>query len=120
MKNILAIALFFLVIGSQNAQAQTAKTVELTQTKGAFEQKNLELKAGQPYVFEIKNKGVDHEVGFVLAPQNDEKKHIKAAYLKNTVTNGKTGQSNIVTLQKGTYVYFCPLNPTPTYTLIVK
>jgi len=28
--------------------------------------------------------------------------------------------SQQVTLSKGEYVYFCPLNPTPQYTLIVE
>lgn len=107
---------------SINLYAQKAETVNLTQTTGEFNKKELTLKAGQPYVFEVKNDGVDHKLGFVIAPkgQTDEKNHISEAYLQKTIKNGETATSKTVTLEKGEYVYFCPLNPTPLYTLIVK
>lgn len=101
--------------------AQDVKTVQLQQTDGEFTVKELKLSEGT-YVFEIENTGVDHEVGFVLAPKGktDQKHHIKNAYVTKTVKEGATESSKKVTLTKGTYVYFCPLNPTPQYTLVVE
>lgn len=103
------------------AFAQDAKTVQLQQTNGEFTVKELKLSEGT-YVFEIKNSGVDHEVGFVLAPEGktDAAHHIKNAYVTETVATGKTQSSKEVKLEKGSYVYFCPLNPTPQYKLIVE
>jgi len=97
------------------------KTVSLEQTKGEFTQKSITLSAGT-YVFEIANTNVGHDVGFVLAPKGktDAANHIKNAYVTEVVKNNKTGHSKEVTLAKGEYVYFCPLNPTPQYTLIVE
>lgn len=97
------------------------QTIVLEQITGEFKQKELILKEGT-YVFEIANNNVDHEVGFVLAPKGktDEANHIKAAYVKAPVANGKTSKTNKVVLTKGEYVYFCPLNPTPQYSLVVK
>ncbi len=102
--------------------AQEAETVKLDQTPGEFVTKELTLKAGEAYVFEVTNKGVDHEVGFVIAPEGktDQKNHVKDAYLAKTIKDGETAQSKAVTLEKGEYVYFCPLNPTPQYKITVK
>jgi len=46
--------------------------------------------------------------------------HIKEAYVTKAVATGKTESSKEVKLKKGNYVYFCPLNPTPQYKLIVE
>jgi len=107
-------------VESKNEVAQV-KTIALAQTGGEFVQKELTLDAGT-YVFEIANKDVDHEVGFVLAPKGktDEANHIKAAYVKSPVATGSSSLTNEVVLTKGEYVYFCPLNPTPQYSLVVK
>ena len=121
MKNLLSIFTIALVLLAQASFAQKTKTVKLNQTPGKFNKTELTLKAGT-YVFEIANKGVDHEVGFVLAPagKTEQEDHIKEAYVKKTIKDGETSQSQVVTLEKGEYVYFCPLNPTPQYKLIVK
>lgn len=98
------------------------KTVKLEQTPGEFKTKTLKVKPGT-YVFEVTNNDVDHEVGFVLAPKKaniEMDDHIKQAYLSKTIKAGETASSKEVTLEKGEYVYFCPLNPTPQYTLIVE
>lgn len=126
MKKLIALLVVFVGF-SITAQAQdkmmdkTVKTVALEQTKGEFTQKSLTLSEGT-YVFEIANTGVDHEVGFVLAPKGktDAKHHIKEAYVTKAVGTNSKQNSNAVTLTKGEYVYFCPLNPTPQYTLVVK
>lgn len=111
------------VIASNETFAQKkAKKVKLSQVEGEFTTKELTLKPGT-YVFEVSNEGADKEVGFVIAPATEEGKageHIKAGYLAKTITKGETSSSGEVTLAKGTYKYFCPLNPTPEYTLVVK
>ena len=92
-------------------------TVALEQTEGEFTQKQLTLKEGT-YVFEISNKNVGHEVGFVLVPKGKDisnpNNHIQAAYVTKTVAEGMTQSSKPTTLAKGEYYYFCPLNPTAT------
>ncbi len=116
------IAILVLVAGfSATAQVKEVKTVSLEQTKGEFTQKSITLSEGT-YVFEIVNTKVGHDVGFVLVPKGktDAKDHIKNAYVTEVVKNNTKGHSKQVTLQKGEYEYFCPLNPTPKYTLIVK
>lgn len=127
MKAIASVLLMSLFIFSScgDSASTTAEngvqTVALEQTGGEFTQKSLNLEAGT-YVFNIQNKDVDHEVGFVLAPKGktDEANHIKEAYVTAPVKTGTTGKTNEVTLEKGEYVYFCPLNPTPEYTLVVN
>ncbi len=101
--------------------AQDVKKVHLEQTKGEFTVKEITLSPGD-YIFEVANSGVDHAVGFVVAPEGktDQEHHIKNAYLKKTIKDGEVATSNTVSLEKGTYVYFCPLNPTPQYKITVK
>ncbi|WP_103071133.1 cupredoxin domain-containing protein [Aquimarina sediminis] len=122
MKKLITVFSFILAI-TFNAQAQEVKTVSLEQTKGEFTQKGITLSEGS-YVFNISNNNVGTDVGFVLVPEgkdvSDAKNHIKAAYVTKVVAEGKTESSNKVTLQKGTYKYFCPLNKTPQYTLTVE
>lgn len=120
MKRIIAILVLTLGIAFQ-ANAQDVKTVALEQTKGEFTQQSLTLKEGT-YIFEISNKGVGHDVGFVLAPKGkvEAKDHIKNAYVTSLVKNNAKSTSKKVSLKKGEYVYFCPLNPTPQYTLKVE
>ncbi|MBT32973.1 MAG: hypothetical protein CMO01_25220 [Thalassobius sp.] len=122
MKKNLAFGLLLLMsLFSVQLFAQEVETIKLTQTEGAFETESLTLKEGT-YIFEVTNQGVDHELGFVLAPKGktDMEFHIKDAYVQNAIKKGETSSSKEVTLKKGEYVYFCPLNPTPQYTLIVE
>ena len=71
--------------------AQDAKTIQLEQTTGEFTIQSLTLSEGT-YVFEISNNGIDHEVGFVVAPKGktDAANHIKEAYVQKTIKNGET------------------------------
>jgi plastocyanin len=118
MKKLIAIVV--IVLGfAFNTNAQEVKTVSLEQTKGEFTQKEITLSEGT-YIFEIANNNVGHNVGFVLAPKSDVKAHIKNAYVTAEVQNNTKETSKKVALKKGEYVYFCPLNPTPQYTLIVE
>lgn len=106
---------------SANAQNMAAKKITLEQTPGEFTIKSLTLAPGT-YQFEIANNGVDHEVGFVLAPQGktEAENHIKEAYVQSTVKEGTSSLTNVVQLEAGSYVYFCPLNPTEHYNLTVE
>lgn len=137
MKNVKSIlaSLVLIVAFGFNAQAQDsmakksmskdtmAKTVKLEQTKGKFTQESLTLKEGD-YVFAISNNNAGVDVGFVLVPKGKDAtvaaNHIKTAYVTNVVAQGKTETSQTVSLEKGEYVYFCPLNKTPQYTLTVE
>jgi len=116
----LILALLFISFSFTSLEAQV-QNVKLEQTPGAFATHELTLAAGD-YQFEIANNGVDHEVGFVLVPkgQYEATDHIKAAYVKAPVAEGTSSLTNVVALEAGEYEYFCPLNPTPKYTLIVK
>ena len=128
MKNLLVG--LFLVVFTVTATAQdkmmkkeAVKTVALEQTKGEFTQKALTLSEGT-YVFEVSNNHAAEKVGLVLIKDgmdaSNPKNHIAEAYVTKAVEVGKTESSKAVTLKKGTYQYFCPLNPTPLYTLTVK
>ena len=100
-----------------------ATVVSLEQTKGEFTQKKVNLKEGN-YIFEISNNNVGHQVGFVLVPKGKDasnpENHIKTAYVTKVVDNNKKETSKVTALAKGEYVYFCPMNPTPQYNLVVE
>lgn len=129
--SILVIALAFTL--NSNAQdtmkkdtmmkGDAVKTISLEQTKGEFTQKSITIAEGS-YIFEIANNNVGTDVGFVLVPKGKDvskpENHIPTAYVTQVVKDGKTETSKTTTLTKGEYVYFCPLNKTPQYTLIVK
>ena len=70
------------------------------------------------FVFEIFNKDVGHDVGFVLVKKGENvskpENHIQTAYVTEVVATGKKQISNPTKLEKGEYVYFCPMNPTAT------
>lgn len=116
----LTVLAFTFVSTMMMAQAD-AKVISLEQTDGAFTIQSLTLAPGD-YTFEISNNDVDHEVGFVLAPKGktDQANHIQNAYVTAAVPTGGKSSSKVVTLTPGEYVYFCPMNPTPEYTLTVK
>ena len=122
MKKIITLIALIITI-SVSAQDTKVQKVKLDQTKGEFVQKNLKLTEGK-YIFDIHNDNAGVDVGFVLVPAGKDAtnpdNHIKEAYVKNVVSEGQTESSNTVTLTKGTYTYFCPLNKTPQYTLVVE
>ena len=124
--SVLVLALTFtLGINAQDKMDSKTKTsvVSLEQTKGKFTEKSITLDEGS-YIFEISNNNVGHQVGFVLVPKGEDvskpENHIKTAYVTKAVDNNTKGTSQVTVLKKGEYVYFCPLNPTPQYTLIVE
>ncbi len=123
------IAILVLTIGVVlNANAQdsmvdkSVKTIELEQTPGEFTKKSLTVTEGT-YVFEIKNNGIDHNVGFVLVEKGKDiskpENHIQTAYVTAPVKTGDAQKSKPTKLEKGEYIYFCPLNPTATDNLLI-
>ncbi|MGJ8736052.1 cupredoxin domain-containing protein [Zobellia laminariae] len=127
MKNIIAaVVLVFTVAFSANAQNEMnkkdVKTITLEQTPGEFTKKQLTVIPGT-YVFEIANKGVGHDVGFVLVKKGEDiskpENHIQTAYVTEVVATGKTQSSKPTVLEAGEYVYFCPMNPTATDNTII-
>ena len=122
--SILVIALAFtLTSNAQDAMAKAVKTISLEQTKGEFVQKAITVSEGT-YVFEVANNHAAKEVGLVLvkkgADASKAENHIQTAYVTEVVKDGETQTTKATTLEKGEYVYFCPLNPTPQYTLTVE
>ncbi|MBO3698026.1 cupredoxin domain-containing protein [Roseivirga sp. E12] len=120
-RSLMIIALLVGFVATGFAQKDEAKVIKLDQTPGKFTTEALTLKPGK-YIFEVTNSGVDHEVGFVIAPVTNGKEgdHIKAGYLPKAIKDGEKASSKVVELKAGTYNYFCPLNPTPHYQIIVK
>lgn len=118
---IFALALFGFLNTTTAQTTAEVSTIRLEQTPGKFTIQSLTLEEGT-YQFEIANVGVDHELGFVLAPKGkpQPEHHIKAAYVQKTVKDGETALSQQVNLKKGEYIYFCPLNPTEQYPLTVN
>ena len=96
---------------------EKTRTIKLTQTEGEYVQGPLELKAGY-YVFQVKNKSVDKDLGFYL--QAADGSQVEGSGLQELVGAGETSSSSRVYLAPGTYQYSCPLNPTPHYTVTVK
>ncbi len=99
-------------------QAAAPVEIELVQTPGQFETKGLKLKPGN-YVFKIVNRGIGHEVGFYLQEKDRNGRAVKGSDAGH-VRDGETKKTKVVRLNRGTYVYSCPLNPTPHYTITVE
>ena len=98
--------------------------IELTQVDGAFVQNGLTLKPGK-YKFNVTNTEVDHEVGFVIQKAADKnadvmKTAVENSFAQEMIKVGETQSTGVVELKAGEYVYSCPLNPTPKYTITVK
>jgi hypothetical protein len=77
----------------------------------------LALKPGK-YIFRVTNQNVPYELGFYLRGTG-----FGSLTLPNVsgggLTTGKT-QDYHIDLKAGSYVYSCPLNPTPDYPMVVK
>ncbi|WP_242203458.1 cupredoxin domain-containing protein [Aestuariivivens insulae] len=123
MKKIISILVLVLALAINANAQQEVKTIALEQTKGEFTQKSLKVSEGT-YVFKVSNNHVGRDVGLVLVPKGKDaskpENHITSAYVTQVVKDGKVENSKPTVLKKGEYVYFCPLNPTPQYRLIVE
>ncbi|TDS15070.1 hypothetical protein DFQ03_1706 [Maribacter caenipelagi] len=129
MKKVLSILVTALAFSfSANAQDkmmkhQPVKKNALEQTTGEFTQKSITVSEGT-YIFDIANNNVGKDVGLVLVKKEKDaskpENHIQTAYATSAVKNNTVGHSKETKLEKGEYVYFCPLNPTPQDSLIVE
>jgi len=45
---------------------------------------------------------------------------VENSFAQNMISVGKSESTGVVDLTAGEYVYSCPLNPTPKYTITVK
>ncbi|GLR16963.1 hypothetical protein [Portibacter lacus] len=128
MKYIKLFTLLAVLFIGTNLQAQTSEKdvtiIELTQVEGEFETNNLSLTPGK-YQFRIVNKDVDKDLGFVIQKAEDAGKDVMKTALKDSfsselVKKGEAQYTGVVNLTSGSYVYSCPLNPTPHYKIEVK
>jgi hypothetical protein len=80
--------------------------------------KTLELKPGK-YIFRVTNKNVPYELGFWLRGESLVDRARLPSVSGGGLVTGKT-QDYAIELKPGSYVFSCPLNPTPDYKLLVK
>ena len=78
--------------------------------------KPLELKPGK-YIFRVTNKNVPYELGFYLRGSGLGRLTLPKVS-GGGLTTGHT-QDYEIDLKEGSYVYSCPLNPTPDYPIVV-
>ena len=78
----------------------------------------LVLKAGR-YVFRVTNKNVPYQLGFYLRASRRLMVPLKSKIVGGGVNLGDS-KDFAIDLKPGSYLYSCPLNPTPDYPLIVK
>ena len=86
--------------------------------------KVLNLKPGK-YIFRVVNKNVPYDLGFWLRDHDYQLGNPIHKFTKTSVSGGGlklgTTKDYAVTLKAGTkYVYSCPLNPTPNYSIVVN
>jgi hypothetical protein len=82
------------------------------------ESKTINLKPGK-YIFRVTNKNVPYMLGFYLRGAGVFNYATLPSVSGGGLTTGKT-QDYAIELKPGSYVYSCPLNPTPDYRLEVS
>jgi hypothetical protein len=105
------------------SKEQKVTVIDLSQTTSEFNVKGLQLKPGK-YQFKVTNLDVNKEVGFVIQKASDKNMDVMKTAVENSFTTsligkGKTELTGVVELKEGEYVYSCPLNPTPHYSITV-
>lgn len=80
--------------------------------------KTLQLKPGK-HVFRVTNRDVPYELGFWLRGESLIERARLPSVSGGGLASGKT-QDYAIDLKPGSYVFSCPLNPTPDYRLIVE
>ena len=85
--------------------------------------KVLSLTPGK-YIFRVLNKNVPYELGFWLRNSDYDWRNPLHKLTKTSISGGGLYQGETrdyeVELKEGEYLYSCPLNPTPNYSLVVK
>lgn len=106
---------------NHNFQTNSAKDCKAinaeTGSKRLSASKPLELKPGS-YIFRVTNQNVPYELGFYLRGAGLGRLTLPKVS-GGGLTTGKT-QDYAIDLKEGSYVYSCPLNPTPDYPIVVK
>ena len=97
-----------------DCEAINAKTTQIRLAAAT----TVELKPGS-YIFRVANKNVPYELGFWLRGESIIDRVRLPSVSGGGLLMGKT-QDYEIDLKPGSYVYSCPLNPTPDYKLIVK
>jgi len=104
--------------GFRSRQATDCEAINArTSTRRLAEAKPLVLAPGR-YVFRVTNKNVPYDLGFWLRGDGLVNRAKLPSVSGGGIATGKT-QEYTVDLKPGTYVYSCPLNPTPDYRLVV-
>jgi hypothetical protein len=97
-----------------DCEAINAKTVQ----ERIAAAKTMVLKAGD-YIFRVTNKNVSYDLGFWLRGDGVVAFATLPSVSGGGLSMGKTRDYEI-NLKPGEYIYSCPLNPTPSYKLIVE
>jgi hypothetical protein len=102
-------------------KTQTAADCKAINAQNGEERLNtvtpLELKPGE-YIFRVTNENVPYELGFYLRGTGLGRLTLPKVSVGG-LTTGKS-QDYHIDLKEGSYVYSCPLNPTPDYPIVVK
>ena len=104
----------FKSVKSADCEAINAKTAK----QRLAEAQPLELKPGK-YVFRVANRNVPYELGFWLRGESLVDRARLPSVSGGGLATGRT-QDYAIDLKPGSYVFSCPLNPTPDYKLVVK
>jgi len=109
--------------GFQTAQKSDCDTINAKTAADRLSKARVMMLKPGDYVFRVTNKNVSYELGFWLRDidydwRNPLHKLTKTSVSGGGLTLGKT-KDYAVTLKPGRYLYSCPLNTTPDYTLIV-
>lgn len=105
--------------GFKSAKAEDCEAVnQRSGDQRVAASKTIELKPGK-YVFRVTNRNVPYELGFWLRGESAIDRVRLPSTSGGGLTTGKT-QDYEIELKPGSYVYSCPLNPTPDYKLIVR
>jgi hypothetical protein len=78
----------------------------------------MKLKLGD-YVFRVTNKNVPYSLGFWIRGAGLVDQALLPSTSGGGLTPGKTKDYKI-TLKPGSYVFFCPLNPTVNHKVVVE
>lgn len=104
--------------GFQPGSAADCKAINAqTATQRLSDAKTLKLAPGT-YIFRVTNKNVPYELGFYLRGAGLGRLTLPRVSGGGLLAG--TTRDYMIELREGHYVYSCPLNPTPDYTLVVK
>lgn len=105
--------------GYKSFSAEDCLTINRATSEQRLQQATvLQLSPGK-YVFRVTNEDVPYELGFWLRGDGVLGYATLPSVSGGGLTTGKT-RDYLIELRPGSYVYSCPLNPTPDYRLIVS